>query len=602
MLSYFCLILSIFVFNIWLINQGSGFTIPRELIFRTYAPLWKPIVAFIPIFFLLKLIYIQLKDIKIVKSNKVLLFFVLGIVSAFSFFFTVQTNPDFGLYQREAKYFVANGFIDFFNNWGSFSCNFNFPVIAFFRGLFYSVFGEGKFAVLGLNLLFFTGTIYFLYQSTKKLFSKQIALISLILFSFSPYVITQTPLFLVDLGLTFFVVLTFYLNLVVIENNSWLISLLLGLVISLTALSKVFGLVYLLGLAVFSLVYLLAFNKKKAFKHIFIGWFIGAGLSLIYALSKKDLFFILINRHASPEKLVKLLGPFGGIIVLATFCLVLFNNNLNKINFRKLLRFFIPLFYLALTILFFFPKRPRFYLRTIIIGNSIPLAILFYSSFLIAYLKKNWKILLLIPVIFSFLFIPNTMFKYQLPVYPFIMMVSAYSLVELGKTFGDKLKTNLLLIVIAFSISITYFFFLPMIQKHVKNNIRNSVRYANQQNIDEISLTMYPLGEWGEKFQDSIDNPTKCPHPPSLVDIVDFWTLAEVSYLTRDELFEELQTGQDLPESVFLVYHLDVPVVEDPELIELLEEKYIKGPMFDQARGSGIWRIKLQVWTIAPPR
>jgi hypothetical protein len=580
-----------------LVNQGSGFTIPRELLFRTYAPLWKPILFFSLLLLFLKFIYSKFKDIKFIKDNIVLVTLILGIVSAFSLFFTVQTNPDFGLYQREAKYFVANGLVDFFNNWGTFSCNFNFPVIAFLRGLTYSFFGEGKFSVLGLNFLFILGITYFLYKSAEKLFSREIGLISILLFSFSPYVITQTPLLLVDLGLTFFVVLTFYLNLVVIEKKSWLISLLLGLVISLTALSKVFGLVYLLGIAAFCFVYLLAFNKRKAFKSIFIGWLTGAGLSLIYAFSKKDLFYILINKHASPEKLVKLLGPLGGIIVLATICLVLFNDKLSQINFRKLLRLLIPLFYLTLIILFFFPERPRFYLRTIIIGNSIPLAILFYSSFLIAYLKKNWKILLLIPIIFSFLFIPNTMFKYQLPNYPFIMLVSAYSLVELGKAFGDKLKTNLILIILAFSISITYFFFMPMIQKHVKNNIRNSVRYINNEKINEISLTMYPIGEWGEKFQDSIDNPTKCPHPPSLVDIVDFWTPAEVGYLTRDELFRKLQTGQDLPESVFLVYHLDVPVVEDPELIKLLEEKYNEGPMFDQTRGSGIWRIKIKVWT-----
>lgn len=84
---------------------------------------------------------------------------------------------------------------------------------------------------------------------------------------------------------------------------------------------------------------------------------------------------------------------------------------------------------------------------------------------------------------------------------------------------------------------------------------------------------------------------------PSLVDIVDFYTPAKVDYLPRDLLLAKLKSGQNLPEAIFLVYHLDLPLPEDKELEALLAKHYQEGPLFDQAKGSGIWRVKIKVFS-----
>lgn len=586
----------VFVFNIWLINHGSGFTVPREMLFRNYAPLWRPLLTFplvLTALFLLDKLYFRTKKQISPKAKKILLIAFL-FLSSFGLFFTVQTNPDYGLYQREAKYFVENGLKAFWTNWGSFSCYFNMPLISFFRGITYWLFGEGQGTILLGNLFFVAGIFFFTYQVGRRLFNRQIALTALVFLATAPFFITQTPLFLVDLGLTFFVAASVYLLLKLIDKPSWGLSLLTGLVLFAAAISKVFGVVYLAFiLAGFILFLILEKKDKKAWAAFFFSWLVMLVLSLGYAAFKRPLFEQMLPRALNPKTLLSLAAPLFLILTGAIF----YRRKKEAMGrfFKKIYPYFLPLTYLLLIFLFFFGRRTLFYLRTTIIATSLPLAFLFFASFYFVFKKKSSAGFLLLICFWAVMAVPNTMFKYQLPVYPAIMLLASFSLFSLFKE--SRQRRNYLLVVLAFSFTITYAFFLPMINTHVKNNLRQAARFINNQRIESLVITPYPVGEHGEMFVRSLENPASCPHPPSLVDIIDFYTPAKVDYLPRDLLLAKLKSGQNLPEAIFLVYHLDLPLSEDEELEALLAKYYQEGPLFDQAKGSGIWRVKIKVFS-----
>lgn len=595
MFGYLLLFFPVFVVNIWLINHGSGFTIPREMLFRNYAPLALPILAFpiiLTALFLVRKFYFKLEGRISPKIKKALLVVFL-LASSFSLFFTVQTNPDYGLYQREAKYFVENGPRAFLANWGTFSCYFNMPLISFFRGVTFWLFGEGPVAVLLGNLLIVAGILFFTYKIANRLFGQKIALVAVVLLATTPFFITQTPLFLVDLGVTFFVTLSVYLLLRLIDQPSLAWVLLTGVVLFFTAITKVFGVIYLVFLlAGFSFFLLMEKKDKEAWLGFLSAWLVMGTLSLGYLFWKLPLFWIMIENLVGTQSVVRLLIPL--VLVLLGGVGYFFKREKISQALEKIYPFLVPAVYLVLGYLFFFGQRSRFYLRTIMVGGSLPLALLFFASFYFVIKKKSSSGFLLLFWVWSIMAVPNTMFKYQLPTYPAIMILASLALFSLIKTAQNRV--NYLLVTLAFSFTITYTFFLPMINTHVKNNVRQAARFINQQEAKSLALTPFLVGDYGQMLIRSFEEPDRCPHPPSLVDITDFYTPAQVSYWPKEQLQEKLDSGKDLPEAVFLIYHLDLPFEEEKELYSDLRRYYQEGPLFDQAKGSGIWRVKIKTF------
>lgn len=599
--SIFCFFLLniLFIFNIYLINQGSGFTVPRELLFRTKAEIIKPIVAFPFILLFLFLIKRFLFPFfkKVSRSEKLVLIFLLCLVSAFSLFFTVQTNPDTGRYQFEIKYLVNQGMVAFFQNWDAY-CAIDMPVLPFIYGLALKLIGEEQIAVLGVNTLLFLGILWLIYLLAKKFFDEKVALFSLLLFSTAPFVVTQAHLFLVDLGVTFFLTLSFYLLFKLIEKPFLLKAILIGLVLYIASLTKIFSIIFLAVFLVISFLWLFLKKKGKSFPSLSLAWIIMASLDLLYVYWQKEAFFNFVFLYTSPQKIISLFGPlllFGFLLILGVFLIkkrfLKIKLSQKKINLST--NFLIVFIYLLLFLLFLFGKRSLFYLRTPFIGLNIPLALLFYISIFFALRKRHLFALSLLPWALATILVPNTMFKYQLPSYPPMIILTSFSLVSLFKNHQKQIKY--LLAILAFSLSITYFFFLPMIQQHVKNNLRQAVVYANQFQPQEIVVLFLPLGDYGEMLETSLERTENCPKPPSLTDLADYYTNAEVTYQSQEEFLQNLKENK-IPEVVLLVNHLDKPFQIPSTLEEKLRESFIEGPVFDQARGAGIWRVKIKLF------
>jgi hypothetical protein len=307
------------------------------------------------------------------------------------------------------------------------------------------------------------------------------------------------------------------------------------------------------------------FNKKGVFRQLFLEFFPYQEITwpllplLIFTiLSFPFVFFLLRKKNLSPP------------------------------SFRT-----IPLvLYALLAGSLLYSQTFSFYLKTLFVATNIPLAILYYLSFWLAFKNQSLAAVILIPWALAANFTPNTMFKYQLPSYPAIMLLSAFSLTALFKEV--KKQVYALGAIFASSLTTTYFFFLPMINNHVKVNIKEAAEYANHFNHQKITLLFFPIGEYGKEFLKYIKQDSKFA-TPSLANLLDFYTLGQVKYETTEEFLNHLKNN-NLPDILILATHLNHPFYLDKNLEKTINGYFTEGPVFEKANGAGIWRVKLKVY------
>jgi 4-amino-4-deoxy-L-arabinose transferase-like glycosyltransferase len=582
-------LLALFILNIYLINQGSGFTVPRELLFRTKAEILTPIIAFSILLFLFFLFSKKIANVlpKLSFSKKKWLILLIAILGFLVFANTPETNPDYGRYLKEAKYFATHVPIKFLSDWGTFHYRHDMPTIPAIFGLGFKFLGEKKTTVLLINLFFFLSTGHFIYLLGREFGSKSLGFLSSFFWFTTPFVLTQAPLLLVDLGQTFFTTLCFFLLFRLLRDSSFKFAVFVGIIFFLTVLTKIFAPLFLLAI----MVGIPTFSFHQVLKHkkqivIFLTTFIF--LTSLYVFWKKELFVHFLARDTSLKKLTFWFLPlliFSAAMILVSF---LFKKFLKKQIFLPLA---LLLFYTLLLGLFIFGGKRAFFVRTLFIATNVPLTLLFYLAPAIAYLTHQTQLLVFLPWSLAPFFITNTMFKYQLPAYPAISILAAAGLLTIFKKRLQRIRS--ILIILAFSISITYFFFLPMIQNHIKANIKAAGEYTNRLKPEKIALVFIPEGDLGEELLSYFDE-SRLYQTPSLVHLIDYYTTGEITYYTPEVLIEESTEGEVF--DVVLVASNAKEVKIEEKLGEILSLKYKKGPSFNKATGAGIWRVSLSAY------
>jgi hypothetical protein len=196
------------------------------------------------------------------------------------------------------------------------------------------------------------------------------------------------------------------------------------------------------------------------------------------------------------------------------------------------------------------------------------------------------------------------MFKYQIPSYPAIAILTAFSINELSKDLSNifkinikKIKSTLTLIIISFSISILFFFYLPMIQKHTKNNLQAAGKYINNLDPEKVIILFHPVGEQGVVWQTYIDEKATKP-TPSFIHILDFYSKGKFEYQENEEFLNEF-SEENLPSVLVLGTHFYHQFPIEGELKKIINNRYEQGPTFNKYRtGAGIWRVKLTLYEL----
>jgi len=143
---------------------------------------------------------------------------------------------DASRYFLQAKYLSEYGTEYFLRQWGgAVHAWTDLPLVPFLYGLIFRWFGEERIYIQAFNTLLFALTCTLTFAVGKKLWDEETGLNAGLLLMGIPYLLTQVPLLLVDVPTMFFVTLALYAFLNVVEKRGalWLsassISLLLAL-------------------------------------------------------------------------------------------------------------------------------------------------------------------------------------------------------------------------------------------------------------------------------------------------------------------------------------------------------------------------------------
>ena len=118
---------------------------------------------------------------------------------------------DASRYFLEAKYLSVNGPGFFLKEWGHAIAPWtDLPLMPFIYGLLFKMFGEFRFAIQLFNSLLFAFSLVLTYHAGKTLWDAETGFHAGLLLLGIPYLPTQVPLMLVDIGTMFFMILTVF--------------------------------------------------------------------------------------------------------------------------------------------------------------------------------------------------------------------------------------------------------------------------------------------------------------------------------------------------------------------------------------------------------
>ena len=153
---------------------------------------------------------------------------------------TPETIVDAARYFTQAKHLELYGALAFLRDWGgpALEAWTDLPIIPFLYGVLFKLFGEHRLLAEILNSAFFSGTVWLVAATGRKLWDEELGRAAGLMLMAMPLVWAQAPLMLVDMGSMFFLTLAAYLFIVAIERGgAWRI-LYAGTAIAASALSK----------------------------------------------------------------------------------------------------------------------------------------------------------------------------------------------------------------------------------------------------------------------------------------------------------------------------------------------------------------------------
>jgi len=141
-------------------------------------------------------------------------------IAAALLWMTPEVNIDTSRYFMQAKHFEQYGINYFFREWGKgIPAWTDLPAVPFLHGLLFTVFGESRMAVQIFTALLFAMTAVLTSLIGKALWDEDTGFYAGTLLLGMPYLLSQTPLMLVDVPTMFFLMLSIHLFIRVVETG-----------------------------------------------------------------------------------------------------------------------------------------------------------------------------------------------------------------------------------------------------------------------------------------------------------------------------------------------------------------------------------------------
>ncbi len=435
------------------------------------------LIWFIPIlFFGIIVMYLLFRSSFAGRRPAIFLFFSSFIVSTV-FWKSSEVIVDTSRYFTQAKHLEIYGIRYFIWEWGKdINAWTDLPLVPFIYGLIFRLFGEVRIYIQILTSFLFSMTVVFTYLIGKTLWYEDTGIFAGAMLLGIPYIFSQVPLMLVDIPTMFFLTLSIFAFIKAMEKSGVWIGI-ASIAIFCTVFSKYSAWLMLSVLGIIFLVYLRQGLKDRG-----------------EATANKGTRSQIIFRAISVGFIT---GILAGIVVLFTFEVIS-----GQIMFLR--EFQIP----------GLKRWGESFVSTSFFQIHPFITIAALSSFFEAMRKKDFKFLVISWLILLVVLLQIKRARYVILVFPMFTLMASYGL---QKIKDSKLRRYLVSCVVASSIVVAVFAYLPLLQSMSLVNLKNAGRYINSINEEKVELFV-------------LHSENTVVNPAIAVPLLDFFTKKDIFY------------------------------------------------------------------------
>jgi hypothetical protein len=370
-----------------------------------------------------------------------LLLFPLAFLASALFWDMPETIVDASRYFTQAKHLAVYGPGFFISQWGGeIDAWTDLPAMSFFYGMIFKYIGEVRLYAQVLNSALFASTVSVTALLGRELWDRKTGDMAGALLLAVPYLFTQTPLLLADIGSMAFLTIAAYLFLIALRRGG-------------TAL------VFTASLAIF-----LAFFSKY---------------SVWLMLSILAVEFLLVLRE-SPAAVLRRGGLVALLFGLLAGPVLFYHSDIIKEQLIILKEFQKPglrAWEESFTSTFLFHTHP------FVAAGAI-------SSFFLALIRKDPKYL--VAAWLLLFFVPGMQIRrirYLVPVFPMLAVMAAYGISAIGQ---EKVRRFIVYCAATGSIAVALTAYSPFLQSHSVANLRDAGRFMDSMDAGSFRVITLP--------------------------------------------------------------------------------------------------------------
>lgn len=214
---------------------------------------------------------------------------VLSFAAASVFWREPEVIVDASRYFTQAKHLSTYGISYFLREWGvSIDAWTDLPVVPFFYGIGFKVFGESRAVVQVINTAMFSASVVMTARVGSMLWNREVGLTAGALLMAMPYLYTQVPLMLVDVPSMFFLLLALVSFVSAVRRGGMARSCFSSFALFLAIFSK-YSLWLMLTVLLVAWAVLIVEEGNKAFKRGLAVFAVGGAMASILLVYKLDL-------------------------------------------------------------------------------------------------------------------------------------------------------------------------------------------------------------------------------------------------------------------------------------------------------------------------
>jgi 4-amino-4-deoxy-L-arabinose transferase-like glycosyltransferase len=363
-----------------------------------------------------------------------------SFVIAASFWNEPEIIVDASRYFAQAKYLELYGVGFFLREWGrAIAVWTDLPVVPFFYGLIFKVFGENRIYIQIFTTLLFSLSTVLTYLIGKKLWDADTGFYAGLLLLGIPYLFSQVPLMLVDVPAMFFLLLAIFSYIYAIEEGKILWIFLSSVAITLAFYSKYSLWMMLSVLIVIALTYRNALPELRTSAYVYrICSILGVAVFLIGT--------VFAYNFDSMSEQIRLLFSY------------------QRPGLRRWGESFPSTF--------FFQIHPLISLAAV-------------CSVYEAWRKKDIRYLGVLWLVALVFFFRIRRIRYMIMVFPMLTLMASYGLQRIRQ---KAVVRFIALSVVAFSVTVGVFGYLPFLKKNSAANLEKAGRYLDSLGIAEAEV------------------------------------------------------------------------------------------------------------------